>query len=64
MGRQPPAYSRSSANVARASSLADVVKKLDKPRAALKAFRNALRINPHLEAVAEVVRTLEKTQGE
>jgi tetratricopeptide (TPR) repeat protein len=35
---------------------------LRRHKSALRAFRNALRINPHLEAVAEVVRTLEKRQ--
>jgi tetratricopeptide (TPR) repeat protein len=38
--------------------------KLRKQRAALKAFRVALRINPRLEGVAEVVRALENALGE
>jgi tetratricopeptide (TPR) repeat protein len=37
---------------------------LRKHKAALKAFRNALRINPHLDGVAETIRTLEKALGE
>ncbi len=35
-----------------------------KHRPALKAFRNALRINPHLGAVAEAVRALENALGD
>jgi tetratricopeptide (TPR) repeat protein len=38
--------------------------RLRKNRAALKALRLALRINPRLEGVAETVRTLENTLGE
>ena len=35
-----------------------------KHRAALKAFRHALRINPHMDGVAETIRTLENALGE
>jgi tetratricopeptide (TPR) repeat protein len=38
--------------------------RLRKHRAALRAFKVALRINPRLEGVAEAVRTLENTLGE
>jgi tetratricopeptide (TPR) repeat protein len=38
--------------------------RLRKHRAALKAFRVALRINPRLEGIAETVRALENTLGE
>ncbi len=38
--------------------------RLRKYRAALRAFRIALRINPRLQGVAEAVRTLENTLGE
>lgn len=38
--------------------------RLRKHRAALRALRVALRINPRQEGVAEAVRTLEKTLGE
>jgi tetratricopeptide (TPR) repeat protein len=38
--------------------------RLRKNRAALKAFRTALRINPHLESIAETVRALENSLGE
>jgi tetratricopeptide (TPR) repeat protein len=37
---------------------------LRKHRAALRAFRQALRINPHLDAVAATVRTLEEALDE
>jgi HEAT repeat protein len=37
---------------------------LRKHRAALKAFRAAQRINPHLDGVAETIRTLENALGE
>jgi tetratricopeptide (TPR) repeat protein len=37
---------------------------LRKHRAALKAFRNALRINPHMDGVAQTIRTLENALGE
>jgi tetratricopeptide (TPR) repeat protein len=35
-----------------------------KHRAALKAFRNALRINPNMDGVAETIRALENALGE
>ncbi len=35
-----------------------------KHRAALKAFRAALRINPHMDGVAETIRALESALGE
>jgi tetratricopeptide (TPR) repeat protein len=38
--------------------------RLHKYKAALKAFRNALRINPHLDGIAETIRTLENAPGE
>ncbi|MGE3805335.1 MAG: tetratricopeptide repeat protein [Gemmataceae bacterium] len=38
--------------------------KLRKPRLALKAFRDALRINPQLEGVVDTIRTLEDLLGE
>jgi tetratricopeptide (TPR) repeat protein len=37
---------------------------LRRHKAALRAFRNALRINPYLEGVAETVRDLERALGE
>lgn len=37
---------------------------LRKHKAALKAFRNSLRINPHLDGIAETVRALENALGE
>lgn len=38
--------------------------RMRKQRAALRAFKIALRINPRLEGIAEAVRTLEKTLGD
>lgn len=35
-----------------------------KHRAALRAFRSALRINPHMDGVAETIRALENALGE
>jgi tetratricopeptide (TPR) repeat protein len=35
-----------------------------KHRAALKAFRGALRLNPHMDGVAETIRALENALGE
>ena len=37
---------------------------LRKNRAALKAFRAALRINPNLDGVRQAIQSLEKTLGE
>jgi cytochrome c-type biogenesis protein CcmH/NrfG len=37
---------------------------LRKHRAALKAFRHALRLNPSLEGVADTIRALENALGE
>jgi tetratricopeptide (TPR) repeat protein len=37
---------------------------LRKHKAALKAFRNALRVNPHMDGIAETIRTLENALGE
>ena len=38
--------------------------RLGKARPALKAFRNALRINPGMEGVEETIRDLENALGE
>ena len=46
------------------SGMAQSYMKLKKPRAALRAFRNALRINPGLEGVEETIRALEDVLGE
>jgi tetratricopeptide (TPR) repeat protein len=37
---------------------------LRKHKAALKALRNALRLNPHMDGIAETIRTLENALGE
>ena len=37
---------------------------LNKPKAALRAFRNAYRINPDMEGVEETIRALESALGE
>ena len=68
-------YRRSAADCARVlrlnphhfgaqAGMAQCYLQLRKPRAALKAFRQALRINPYLDGVAETIRTLEKALGE
>jgi tetratricopeptide (TPR) repeat protein len=44
-----------------AAGLGQCYVKLGKPRAALRAFRNALEINPALEHLNETIRTLEQT---
>jgi tetratricopeptide (TPR) repeat protein len=46
------------------AGMAQCQMKLQKPRAALKAFRNALRINPSLEGVEETIHFLEDALGE
>jgi tetratricopeptide (TPR) repeat protein len=46
------------------AGMAQCFMKLRKPRAALKAFRNAFRINPNLEGVEDTIRTLEDVLGE
>ena len=46
------------------AGMAQCYMQLRKHRAALKAFRNALRINPHLDGVADTVRALETALGE
>lgn len=38
--------------------------RLNRPRSALKAFRHALKVNPAMPEVADVVRTLENALGE
>ncbi len=37
---------------------------LKKPRAALKVFRNALRVHPHMDGIEDTVRALESALGE
>jgi Tfp pilus assembly protein PilF len=46
------------------AGMAQCYMKLRKPKPALKAFRNALRINPDLEGVEAMIRTLEDALGE
>jgi tetratricopeptide (TPR) repeat protein len=46
------------------SGLAQCYMKLKKPRAALKAFQCAFRMNPALEGVKETIRLLEDAMGE
>ena len=46
------------------SGMAQCFLKLRKPKAALKAFRQAFRINPGLEGVEETIRALEDVLGE
>jgi cytochrome c-type biogenesis protein CcmH/NrfG len=38
--------------------------RLKKPRAALRAFRSAYRINPNLDDVKEAISSLEEVLGE
>lgn len=44
--------------------LAQCLLQLRKHKAALKAFRNTLRIHPHVEGVADTIRALENALGE
>jgi tetratricopeptide (TPR) repeat protein len=46
------------------AGMAQCYMKLKKPRAALKAFRSAYRINPNLEGVEDTIRALEDALGE
>jgi tetratricopeptide (TPR) repeat protein len=46
------------------AGMAQCYVKLGKPRPALRAFRNALRINPGMEGVEETIRALENALGE
>jgi tetratricopeptide (TPR) repeat protein len=46
------------------SGLAQCHLSLRKPRSALKAYREAFRLNPNLEGVEETIRALENTLGE
>jgi tetratricopeptide (TPR) repeat protein len=46
------------------SGMAQSYMKLRKPRAALRAFRMAFRINPSLQGVRETIRALEDVLGE
>src|SRR5262249_33758252 len=46
------------------SGMAQCYVNLRRPRAALKAFRHALRINPNLRGVKETIRALEESLGE
>jgi tetratricopeptide (TPR) repeat protein len=43
------------------SGMAQCLMQLDRHKAALKVFRSALRIHPHLEGVADTVRELERS---
>lgn len=46
------------------AGMAQCYMKMKKPKAALKAFRGALKINPNLEGVEETIRALEDVLGE
>jgi tetratricopeptide (TPR) repeat protein len=46
------------------SGLAQCLLRMKKPRAALRAFRAALKINPDLDGVAESIRELEESLGD
>jgi tetratricopeptide (TPR) repeat protein len=46
------------------AGLAQCLVQLRRHKAALKAFRNALRLNPHMDGVAEAIRNLEQALGE
>lgn len=47
-----------------ASGLGQCYLKQKKPRAALRAFRRALRLNPNLDSVRETIESLERMLGE
>jgi tetratricopeptide (TPR) repeat protein len=47
-----------------ASGMAQCYMKLKKLRAALRAYRRAFRINPHMDGIEEVIQSLEKMLGE
>jgi tetratricopeptide (TPR) repeat protein len=46
------------------AGIAQCYLQLRKHKAALKAFRSTLRLNPHMEGVAETIRALENALGE
>lgn len=46
------------------AGMAQCYMKLKKPKAALRAFRGALKINPNMEGVQETIRALEDVLGE
>lgn len=46
------------------SGMAECYMNLRRPRAALKAYRSALRVNPNLGGVEETIRALEEALGE
>jgi len=46
------------------AGMAQCLLQLRKHRAALKAFKNAIKIHPHLEGVEDTIRALEKAIGE
>ena len=47
-----------------AAGMAQCYLKLNRPRAALRAFRNAIEINPNLDDVGQAVKALEEMLGE
>jgi tetratricopeptide (TPR) repeat protein len=47
-----------------AAGMAQCYVRLKKPRAALRAFRNAYRINPNLDDVKDAIRSIEEVLGE
>lgn len=46
------------------AGIAHCLVKLRKPRAALRAYRSALKINPDLDDIAEAIRSLEESLGD
>jgi tetratricopeptide (TPR) repeat protein len=46
------------------AGMAQCLMHLHRPKAALRAFRNALRTHPHMEGIAETIRALENALGE